>query len=214
MIRRGNPELPYVAITFDDGPDPVYTPAILDILAEHQVRATFFLVGRHVELYPEIARRIVDEGHDIGNHTYTHRSLVPLPPERVYEEIVLTEQIIEDVTGRRPYLFRPPRGIYSQAVREIAVQRQYTLCLWSVSSQDWQEISTREVTSRILNHVCGGDILLFHDSGNLLSAQGGYRHQTVRALPAILDGLTEKGLTPVSMHELIAIKGLTHAEPE
>jgi peptidoglycan-N-acetylglucosamine deacetylase len=212
LIRTGSPDFPYVALTFDDGPDPLYTPAILDILAEHNVKATFFLVGRHVEQYPDIARRIADEGHDIGNHTYSHRSLVPLHPDKVFEEIVRAEQLIEEVTGQRPYLFRPPRGVYSQTVRDIAAERQYTICLWSVSSQDWQEISFREVTSRILSYVCNGDILLFHDSGNLVSAQGGYRYNTVRALPLILAGLEEKGITPVSMQELMVIKSLTHVE--
>ena len=214
MVRVGNPELPYVAITFDDGPDPLYTPAILNILAEHNVKATFFLVGRHVEQYPAIARRIVEEGHDIGNHTYTHRSLVPLHPDKVMEEIIRCEEIIESVTGKRPYFFRPPRGVYSQVVRDIVTKRQYILCLWSVSSQDWREISSREVASRILDHVCGGDILLFHDSGNLVSAQGGYRHNTVQALPIILAGLQKQGITPISMKELLTLKGLTHVEEE
>lgn len=212
LVRVGNPELPFVAITFDDGPNPLYTPAVLDILAEHGIKATFFMVGRHVEQYPEIARRIVAEGHDIGNHTYSHRSLVPLSPEKVYEEIVRAETIIEEVTGKRPHLFRPPRGVYSQTVRDIAAKRSYTICLWSISSQDWREISSREVTSRVLEHVCGGDILLFHDSGNLVSAQGGYRQNTIRALPIILAGLEERGLTPVSMQELMLIKGITHVE--
>lgn len=214
MIRSGNPELPFVAITFDDGPDPLYTPAILDILAAYNVKATFFMVGRHVEKYPEIARRIVEEGHDIGNHTHTHRSLVPLDPKKVYEEIVRCEEIILGACGRRPYLFRPPRGIYSQVVRDIAHAREYTLVLWSVSSQDWREISSREVTARILERVTGGDILLFHDSGNLISAQGGYRYNTVRALPKILAGLEKKGLVPVTMREMLIIKGLTHTEEE
>lgn len=214
MIRQGNPELSYVAITFDDGPDPMYTPAILDILAEHNVKATFFMVGRHVEQNPEIARRIVDEGHDIGNHTFSHRSMVPLHPQKVLDEVVRCEDIIKKVTGKRPYLFRPPRGVYSQTVRDIAIDRQYTLVLWSLSSQDWREITSREITDRILNHVCGGDILLFHDSGNLISADGGNRNNTVLALPKILKGLGEKGLVPVTVQEMLIIKGLTHVEDE
>lgn len=201
-----------MAITFDDGPDPRFTSQILDILAEYDVKATFFLVGRHVEEYPDIARRILDEGHDIGNHTYSHRSLVPLHPDRVYQEILRSEEIIAEVTGQRPYLFRPPRGVYSQVVRDIINDRQYTLCLWSISSQDWLEISSREVASRALKPVTGGDILLFHDSGNFISAQGGSRYNTIKALPVILEGLEEKGLTPVSMHELILLKGLTQVE--
>ncbi len=214
MIRQGNPELPFVALTFDDGPDPLYTPAILDILAQHNVKATFFVVGRHVELYPDIARRIVAEGHDIGNHTYSHRSLIPLGTERVLEEIIRCEEIIEAVTGERPYLFRPPRGVYSQAVREILNERQYTLALWSISSQDWRESSSRIITQNILQSVCGGDILLFHDSGNIISAQGGNRYNTVSALPVILAGLEEKGLIPVTMSEMLIIKGLTHVEED
>ncbi len=212
LIRHGNPSLPYVAITFDDGPSLEYTPAILDILAEHNVKATFFMVGRHVEMYPDIARRVVIDGHDIGNHTYSHRSLVPLHPDKVMEEIILCEEIIQSVTGITPVLFRPPRGVYSNTVRDIARERNYTLCLWTISSQDWREISKRDITARILSRVTGGDILLFHDSGNIISAEGGHRYNTVQALPQIITGLKEKGLIPVSMQELLIIKGLTHVE--
>ncbi len=212
LIRSGNPDLPFVAITFDDGPDPAYTPAILDILASYDVKATFFMVGRHVEMYPDIARRIVAEGHDIGNHTHTHRSLVPLHPDKVLEEIILCEEIIESVTGQRPYFFRPPRGVYSQAVRDIAVARQYTIVLWSISSKDWREASSRSITRSILENVRGGDILLFHDSGNLISSQGGNRYNTVKALPHILEGLADRNLIPVTMQEMMIIKGLTHVE--
>jgi peptidoglycan/xylan/chitin deacetylase (PgdA/CDA1 family) len=212
MIRQGNPELPFVAITFDDGPDPAYTPAILDILAAHNVKATFFMVGRHVRQYPDIARRIVAEGHDIGNHTYTHRSMVPLSPDKILEEIVYGEKIIEEVTGKKVYFFRPPRGLYNQVVRDIVADRQYTMVLWSISSQDWRESSSRIITQKILDSVIGGDILLFHDSGNLITAQGGNRYNTVAALPKILAGLEEKGLVPVTMQEMLLIKGLTHVE--
>lgn len=214
MFRHGNPDLPYVAITFDDGPSPAYTPAILDILAEHNVKATFFMIGRHVEMYPDIARRIVAEGHDIGNHTYSHRSLVPLHPDKVMEEIIHCEEIFHSVTGITPVFFRPPRGVYSQAVRDIVTARNYTLCLWTISSQDWREISSRDITTRILSQTIGGDILLFHDSGNIISAEGGSRYNTVHALPQIITGLKEKGLIPVSMQELLIIKGLTHVEEE
>jgi peptidoglycan-N-acetylglucosamine deacetylase len=212
MIRHGNPELPFVAITFDDGPDPAYTPAILDILAEHNVKATFFMVGKHVALYPDIARRIVEEGHSIGNHTQTHRNLSHLNYDKILEEIILCELIIEEVTGQRPYYFRPPRGMYNSAVREIVSEREYTMVLWSISSQDWRESSSRIITQNILDKVCGGDILLFHDSGNLISAQGGNRYNTVTALSKILAGLEEKGLIPVTMQEMLIIKGFTYVD--
>lgn len=205
IIRAGGPQLNAVAITFDDGPDPLYTPQILDILKEEEVKATFFMVGKHVEKYPEIARRIVEEGHDIGSHTYSHRNLLFLDREATQEEIVKAEEAIMEGTGQRPRYFRPPRGLYTSAVRDIIEERDYRMILWSLSSRDWAEISAREITDHILNDVTGGDILLFHDSGGLVARVGGDRHNTVKALPRVIEELSRKGYQLVTVSEILEL---------
>ena len=213
LIRTGNQELNFVSLTFDDGPDPIYTPLILDILKDYDIKASFFLIGRHAEKYPEIARRIGKEGHDIGNHTYSHRSLVPLSQERTDLEILRAEEAIEAATGLRPYFFRPPRGIYSSHAREFLRERQYSIVLWSLSTKDWIELSARDLETNVLKKVKAGDIILFHDSGNIVSTSGGNRINTVKALPRIIEGLWEKGYSIVPVSDLLLISGLTTTEP-
>lgn len=212
IIRRGPQDLPLLALTFDDGPDPKYTPDILDILKEYEVPATFFVVGAHVEKYPLIAKRIVEEGHEIGNHTYSHKSLIPLSQRRIIQEIDQAHSIIEEITGSKPVLFRPPRGVYSDFAREYLREEGYTIVLWDVTSKDWSEISAREIANNVLNHVSNGSILLFHDSGNIVTPQGGNRINTVKALSIIIEELQDRGYKFVGLQELIVITGLTTHE--
>ncbi len=214
FIRHGNPELKYIALTFDDGPDPEYTPAILDILAEYQIPATFFLVGDHVQQHPELARRLVEEGHEIGNHTQHHRNLYRLPAELIVEEVVRAEESIREAVGQEVNLFRPPRGLYDDNLLEILQERGYTLVLWSLSSQDWMEISPRSIQQRILRNIKGGDILLFHDSGSIIARHGGNRYNTIQALPGLLEELTERGYSLVTITELMIIDQLSRKRGE
>jgi peptidoglycan-N-acetylglucosamine deacetylase len=216
ILRQGNPEFKLVALTFDDGPNPRYTPAILDILEEFQVPATFFMVGRHVELYPDIARRIVAAGHNIGNHTYSHRSLVPLSGEATRFQILENHRILEEVTGVKPVLFRPPRGVYSGLAREIVKEQGYTMVLWNVTSQDWAETTPRSIAHAVIQNTKSGSIILLHDCGSLITANGGNRDNTVRALPLIIRGLQAQGYTFVSIQDMIIATGLTHVfdDPE
>ncbi|MDI6715616.1 MAG: polysaccharide deacetylase family protein [Actinomycetota bacterium] len=203
VIRRG-PHENIVAITFDDGPNPAYTPQLLDILKEKGVKATFFAVGLHVKKYPEIAKRIVNEGHDIGNHTYTHRDLVPSTRRQVLAQAHKTDQIIKRVTGISSNLFRPPRGIYSNAVRKLLVDEEgYRFILWTVSSIDWSKKSPRAILRRIARYVRPGAILLFHDSGALIRREGASRMNTVEALPLVIDYLREVGYEIVPVSEML-----------
>lgn len=213
-FTRGNPNLSYIALTFDDGPDPDYTPAILDILKEHDVKATFFLLGEHVRLYPQIAQRIVEEGHEIGNHSYSHRNLYRLNPLLIEKEMDKAHSIIEEVTGERVYLFRPPRGLYDTNVEKLAKERGYTLVLWSLSSWDWAEISARSIEQRVLNHTRGGDVLLFHDSGSIIARHGGNRYNTIKALPGIITGLKEEGYHFRTISEMMIIYELSRERGE
>lgn len=209
LIRNGPRELMYVALTFDDGPDPVYTPKILDVLAEKEVKATFFLVGSHAAKYPSIVERIHAEGHSIGNHTNYHRSLVPLSKAATYGEIMMAEEAIEAITGEKPTLFRPPRGVYSKYARELLKEKRYTIVLWDVSSQDWEETRHTDIVNNVMKRVQPGSIVLFHDSGNIISSSGGNRSNTVKALPIIIDKLIERGYSFLTVDEMIILKGLS-----
>ncbi|MBE0448612.1 MAG: polysaccharide deacetylase family protein [Actinobacteria bacterium] len=203
VVRRG-PHESVVAITFDDGPNPIYTPQILDILKEKGVKATFFVVGLHVRKYPDIARRIVAEGHDIGNHTYTHKDLVPATRRMVLAQAHKTDQVIKRITGASSSLFRPPRGIFSSAVRRLLVDKEgYRLILWTVSSVDWRRVSPRAILRRISRHTRPGAILLFHDSGALIRREGASRDNTVEALPMVIDHLRAKGYEMVTISEML-----------
>lgn len=191
----------YVALTFDDGPNPEYTPKILDILKEKEVFATFFMVGRHVLKYPETARRVHFEGHDIGNHTFSHRDMVTAGKKTVLKEVYQTDAAITEVLGVRTRLFRPPRGMISNAVRRILVEHGFTIALWTVSAQDWRRDPPNTMVKRIIRHTRPGGVILFHDSGALVRSEGGSRVETVEALPLVIDALRERGyeIVPLSL---------------
>ncbi|MCL4499083.1 MAG: polysaccharide deacetylase family protein [Chloroflexi bacterium] len=215
IVRRG-PDAPVVAITFDDGPSPIYTPKILDVLKEKNVRATFFCVGIHVEKYPDVARRIVDEGHDIGNHTYAHRDLLPSTRRIVEEQLRRTDEAIFSVTGVSTRLFRPPRGLYSGAVRRIVVgEFGLRMILWTVSTLDWRrDVTPRQIVKRIAHYLHPGAVILFHDSGALFRREGGKRMTTVKALPMVIDHLREAGYEIVPVSEMLDRLADTAVEPE
>ncbi len=204
IYRSGNTRERIVAITFDDGPSPIYTPLILDILAEYGVPAAFFLVGDQVERYPEIALRIHEEGHEIGNHTYNHVHVPTTPSRRLSAEIMQTDLEILQATGIYPDYIRPPRGFYDDRFRRLAELFGHRIVLWSLSSQDWRGTATADgITRRVLNNVKPGDIILFHDSGALLNKEGGNRMNTVQALSGIIEGLWEKGYRIASLEEIL-----------
>lgn len=205
IYRRGSPDRPWVAITFDDGPSPKYTPRILEILEAHNVPATFFMVGAHVEAYPEIAAAVVAAGHEVGNHTYTHINVPTASTQRLYEELVSTSSIIYEKTGVYPAYARPPRGLYDGRFGRISALLGQKIVLWNRSSYDWQgpRISKETIVRRIVDNVKPGDILLFHDSGALLGREGGDREATVQALEAIIQGVRAKGLEFVPLSQLL-----------
>lgn len=206
IIRRKPSTGKKVVLTFDDGPSEAYTPQVLKILAEKKVKATFFLVGKHVESYPEVTRQIVDEGHEVGNHTYGHITVPNSAPPQLTAQIVRTNLLILQHAGVYPQYLRPPRGLYDMRMRRIAKLLGQVLVLWSLSSQDWHpRATTAGVIRRVVDRTSAGDIILFHDSGSLLSSEGSSRRPTVEALGPIIDGLREKGFDIVTMEEFIAL---------
>lgn len=206
IVRRGPANLPVVSITFDDGPSPKYTPQILDVLAEKNVKATFFLTGRHIEKYPEVARRIIAEGHEVGNHTYSHKDLFPARRKVVSNQIKKCDKSIRQTLGISVDLFRPPRGLYTNAVRQLVVNRGYTMVLWTISSIDWRGLSPKRIASRIEKYIHNGAIILFHDSGALIKAEGASRENTVMALPLVIDLLKNSGYYIMPVGEMLALE--------
>lgn len=204
IYRTGQRNINQVAITFDDGPSEEFTPAILEILKQYQVPATFFMVASHVEKYPEIARQVVEGGHSIGNHTLNHRNLPTLSTLELHKEILEATTIITEVTGVYPSFVRPPRGMYDDRFRRLAKLLGQEIVLWSISTRDWRYGVTANYIERYVDsRVRGGDIILFHDSGALLKNEGGDRHATVLSLPQVIENIRAKGLEIVSLEELL-----------
>ncbi|MBV9010129.1 MAG: glycosyltransferase [Verrucomicrobia bacterium] len=192
-----------VAITFDDGPDPVWTPKVLDVLKSANVKAAFFVVGVNAERYPDLVRRIVAEGHEIGNHTYYHPNLALCWPEHVRLELNATQLLIQSLTGRATTFFRPPYAADTQpsAVSElvplqIAQELNYLCVLENIDPQDWARPGADVILQRIKQQRHDGSIILLHDAG-------GDRSETVQALPQILQYLKARGDTVVPLSTLL-----------
>jgi peptidoglycan-N-acetylglucosamine deacetylase len=187
---------PQLALTFDDGPHPTLTPRLLDMLAERDLKATFFVIGRNVETYPDIARRIVSEGHEIANHTWSHPALSKLPPERVVEELRLTHEKVLEITGCRMTSLRPPYGATNDRVRQTAFDRfGYTTIMWSVDPLDWKYRNTTRVTRALVSGAAPGAVLLAHD----------IHPTTIAAVPSTLDQLLGRQFQFLTVEQLLLL---------
>lgn len=190
--------MPYVAMTFDDGPHPQNTPRLLDMLRARNIKATFYVIGGNVDRYPQITRRTVAEGHEIGNHTYTHRKLTTLSDSEVRREMSRTRDAIARASGVQPRTMRPPYGALNQNQRAMIYNEFGTpTILWSVDPQDWRRPGVSVVTSRIISGTNNGAIILAHD----------LHSTTIDAMPGTLDGLLRKGFKFVTVSQLLAMKG-------
>ena len=208
VIRRGAPATKAVVLTFDDGPNPAYTPRILEILEQYQAPAAFFMVGEAVEQHPDLARLVVSKGYEIGNHTYSHRNLFRPGGAVIGQEIELANRAIERVTGERPLFFRPPRGAYTQQVLDAVREKKQIMVLFSLSGMDWAELPPQIIAQHVLRRVQPGDILLLHDSGDLITPEGGDRQNTVDALPLIIDGLRRQGYRLLTLSQMMVLSGM------
>jgi peptidoglycan-N-acetylglucosamine deacetylase len=192
-----------VVLTFDDGPSPVWTPEILDELKKENIPATFFMIGHHVQKYPEIAKRVADEGHIIGNHGYAHSVLLYYTPAEIEEEIKYTEHVIKEITGQSTKYFRPPKAWLRKIIKEKIKSMGYEIILWSLNSKDWVSFNHKAIVKYLSRNIQNGDILLFHDSGNVSTTEGGDRTQTVRSIPLLAKSVREKGFEFVTIEELV-----------
>jgi peptidoglycan-N-acetylglucosamine deacetylase len=203
LYHQGAGDAHEVALTFDDGPDPEWTPKILDILKAAKVKAAFFLVGVNAERYPNLVRRIASEGHEIGNHTYYHPNLALCWPEHIRLELNATQLLIQTLTGRGTTLFRPPYAADTQPARladlmplQIAQDQNYLVVLENIDPQDWAKPGADVILQRIKQQRHDGNIILLHDAG-------GDRSQTVEALPRIIEYLQARNDTIVPLSKLL-----------
>ncbi|WP_405080078.1 polysaccharide deacetylase family protein [Paenibacillus chitinolyticus] len=177
-----------IYLTFDDGPDPVYTPQILDLLKKYGITCTFFLIGERVRQHPHIVKRILDEGHAIGNHTYTHPFMILLNEKELNEELSLTDEAIRDAVGFAPVLFRPPYGLLNQGTIDSLRARGYEIMMWSEELEmfDWSFPGVDNMVRLIEEKTESGSMILLHDGG-------GNREETVRTLEKVIPLLLERG---------------------
>ena len=184
------------ALTFDDGPHPEGTPAVLEILARAGVAATFFLVGEQVARSGSLAGEIVAAGHQVGLHCHRHRNLLRLSPAQVRDDIARAEAIIAEATGQHPGTYRPPYGVLNACALRLARSRGWRTLLWSHWGRDWEARATpASIAARVTDGAAEGSVLLLHDADDYAAA-GSWR-RTAAALPRIIDTLHERGLRAV-----------------
>jgi peptidoglycan-N-acetylglucosamine deacetylase len=189
-------EGPYIAMTFDDGPHATQTPRLLDMLKQRNIKATFYCVGQCVAEYPEIAKRIVQEGHEIANHSWSHPQLSTMSEASVRDQIERTHQAIKQATGVEAKTFRPPYGAFTVRQRNWAYSVYgYKTILWDVDTLDWKHHNPARTEAIALQETKAGSIILQHD----------IHKATIDAMPATLDALAAKGFKFVTVTELLAM---------
>ncbi|TBL76661.1 polysaccharide deacetylase family protein [Paenibacillus thalictri] len=200
MIYSGSRSVKKVALTFDDGPDKVYTQKILDILQENKVKATFFVLGAHAEKYPEMVKRMAKEGHVVGNHSWDHANLTKLSGDELIDEVERADRTIEKLTGSYPALFRAPYGEVSKELFDVVEKTPNRSVIgWSVDTRDWEKVSADKILATVKKETKPGAILLEHCAGG----KGGDLSNTIQALPKIIAYLKSEGYSFVTVPELL-----------
>jgi len=195
---------PYIAMTFDDGPSATLTPKLLDLLAAHHIKATFFVIGENVAEHPEVVARAAREGHEIGNHSWSHPNFGKMSDESVRRQLQQTDDAIKNATGKRPTLMRPPYGsITTREKRWIHDEFGYDIILWDVDPYDWKRPGPAVVRARILKETRPGSIVLSHD----------IHPGTIEAMPSTFDELQAKGFKFVTVSELIRMATARPSHP-
>jgi peptidoglycan/xylan/chitin deacetylase (PgdA/CDA1 family) len=209
LIWKGPTNRPVVALTFDDGPKPEYSQKILNILTKYAVKATFFVVGKEARDFPDIIMRMNEEGHEIGNHTFSHRNVAKMTVNSLKDELNRTNRVIFDIIGKNPLYFRPPGGEYVFRSRYVASKCGLDQVNWSVNAGDFvkmtndldvdkdYELSAAELINKVVANTGCGDIILFHNG-----------EETIRALPMIIEKLRAEGFEFVTVSQLVAKGGI------
>jgi peptidoglycan/xylan/chitin deacetylase (PgdA/CDA1 family) len=216
-VVRSLPQREAVSLTFDDGPHPEYTPRILDILGERGVKATFFVIGRFAREQGALVKRIAAEGHDLGNHTLDHDHFgINRSAAYWLRQVRETQQIVADLVGMPPMLFRPPMGFKNWRIAAAVREQRLAIVGWSVRAYDTRPMDPAELARRTLRRITGHDIVLLHDgidperAGN--AGKPASQESTVAALPAIVEGIQEKRLQMVPLVEALVLAAADRRE--
>jgi peptidoglycan/xylan/chitin deacetylase (PgdA/CDA1 family) len=196
--------LKILALTYDDGPNDPWTLKLLDVLEKHQVQATFFMVGRYVRERPEIARAVSEAGHAIGNHTFTHPNLIFAGEAKLRQELEDTSAAIQDATGERPFLFRPPFGGRRPGTFKVVEELKMFPVMWRVTCFDWAAKSHQEILKHARRQIAGGEVVLLHDGGHL--QMGEDRSHTVKATDELIAEYKDKGFLFTTVPELMQLR--------
>ncbi len=197
-VARGTKQL---ALTYDDGPNEPHTLRLLQVLAKHEVRATFFLVGRYVQQHPAIVREIVNAGHVVGNHTFTHPLLTFKSAAEIRQQLSDCRSAIEDALGKSSNLFRPPFGGRRPAVLRIARELGLEPVMWNVTGFDWNAPSAAVIEQKVAKQIRGGDVILLHDGGH--KEMGADRSQTVLATDHLITRYKSEGYEFVTIPQMM-----------
>lgn len=195
-LYSGNPQVPEIALCFDDGPNPLYTSQILSILQSYGIHATFFVIGQQAANNPGLVLQEYQEGNAMGNHTWDHPNLTTLTAAQVRTELLSTSNKIASITGQTPVVFRPPGGNFNSSVQSIAANLGLSTVLWNVDPKDWSLPGVNAIIQNVLNSTTNGSIILMHDGG-------GDRSETVAALPTIISTLLQRGYRFVTIPQMI-----------
>lgn len=193
-----------IALTYDDGPNEACTPRLLEVLERHQVKATFFMLGRYVALLPKLAQEVAAAGHAIGNHTYTHPNLILCSAARMRRQVEDCERALRDHVGEHAPLFRPPFGGRRPSVLRAARAMGFAPVLWSVTGHDWNTDPPEKIEARVARQMRGGDVILLHDGGHL--GMGADRSATVIATDNLIRRCKDQGYEFVTIPEMMMLQ--------
>lgn len=197
---NGDPSRRRLALTFDDGPHPRWTPQLLEVLDRHQVKATFFMIGRYAARQPDVTRAVAAAGHAIGNHTFTHPNLIFSTVGQVGVQIEECRQVLEQIVGPHSALFRPPHGGRLPHVLRTARRLGCVPVMWSVTAYDWRPIDAAAIEQNVTRNLRGGDLILLHDGGHLGTVD---RAASVAATDRILRRCLDQGYQFVTVPEMM-----------
>jgi len=194
---KANIKTNHVAITFDDGPNPNFTPKVLELLEKYHAKATFFCIGKHVESHPDIFKTIIEQGHTVGNHTYSHTNTFGfLGTEKVISELQKTNNIVKNISGLHLNLYRPAFGVTNPRIKQAVKKLNLITIGWNKRSLDTTKLNEKQILKRITTNLKKGDVILLHDTSE----------KTIRVLERLLLFLQEKNLQSVTVNDLFNVK--------